>query len=86
MCFTTRSATLIPDSQRIYLAQAFSFNHLTPAGFLALPLLEQAVFVFYGRSDNRGLAVPFVSAHCSLACECCRHTCYAWLAWESGIL
>lgn len=35
---------LIPDSQRIYLAQAFSFNYPTPAGFLALPPLKEGSF------------------------------------------
>lgn len=68
MCVTTRAMSLIRDSQRIYLAQAFSFNRLTPAGFLALPLHQsRPFFVFYGRSDNRSLAVSFVFVHCSLA-------------------
>lgn len=47
MCVTTSAMTLIPDSQRIYLAQAFSFNRLTPAGFLALPLHQRRQFLCF---------------------------------------
>lgn len=70
MCVTTGAMTLIPDSQRIYLTKVFSFNWLTPAGLLALPLQQKDHFcVFYWRSDNSGPAVSFVFVHCSLGCE-----------------
>lgn len=45
MCVTTGSMTLIPDSQRIYLTKAFSFNRFTPAGLLALPLHQKRQFL-----------------------------------------
>lgn len=47
MCVTTSTMTLILDSQRIYLARAFSFNQLTPAGFLALPLPQRRQFLCF---------------------------------------
>jgi len=55
MCVATGAMTLIPGSQRIYLAKAFSFNCLTPAGLLALPLYQRRQFLCFTEDQIIGV-------------------------------